>query len=122
MLKLDYLVNRFMQIMDSYRDIITVTLIRKESGLYELQLFGMPALLDMELLKTEVVEWEEVETDFDSRGRPRDIETIRHSYPICIPVTDKEKYHLKVELNPQHCARKLIEIDCAIKRFVDKHN
>ena len=119
---MEYLINHFLRVLENYGGIIKSSIKQTGARRYELQLFDMPALLDMELLKTEVVEWEEVETDFDSRGRPRDIETIRHSYPICIPVTDKEKYHLKVELDPQHCARKLIEIDCAIKRFVDKHN
>ena len=119
---MEYLINHFLQVIENYGGIIKTSI--KQTGVrqYELQLYDMPALLDMELIKAEIVEWDEEPTEYDKYGRVLKTKTVRHSTPVCESVIDKEKYHLKCILEPDFCAKKLIEIDCAIRRYLRKHS
>lgn len=119
---MEYLINHFLRVLENYGGIIKSSIKQTGARKYELQLFDMPALLDMELIKAEIVEYTEEATKFDKYGRVLKTKTVRNAYPVCESVTDKEKYHLKTILEPQDCAKKLIEIDCAIRRYLKKHS
>lgn len=119
---MEYLINHFLRVIENYGGIIKTSIKQIGARTYELQLFDMPALLDMELIKAELVEYDEEAIEWDKYGRVLKTKTVRHAYPVCESVTDKERYHLKVILEPQDCSKKLIEIDCAIRRYLKKHS
>lgn len=119
---MEYLINHFLRVLENYSGIIKSSIKQTGARRYELQLFDMPALLDMELIKAELVEYTEEAIEWDRYGRVLKTKTVRNAYPVCESVTDKEKYHLKTILEPQDCAKKLIEIDCAIRRCLKKHS
>lgn len=119
---MEYLINHFLRVIENYGGVVKYSLNKIKNGVYELQLFDMPALLDMELIKTELVDYVEEDIEWDKYGCVLRTRTIRVATPICESVTDKERYHLKVILEPQTYSRKLIEIDCAIRRYLKKHS
>ena len=119
---MEYLINHFLRVLDNYGGIIKSSIKLTGARRFELQLFDLPALLVMELIIAELVEYTEEAIEWDRYGRVLKTKTVRNVYPVCESVTDKEKYHLKAILEPQDCAKKLIEIDCAIRRYLKKHS
>lgn len=117
---MEYLINRFLQVINNYGGIIKTAIKKVDNETYELQLFDMPASLDMELVNAELVDYEE-EIIFDKRGRAQGTELVKHSYPVCTPIHHKDHYCLMVTLDKQDYSRRLIAIDSAIRRYLRKH-